>query len=102
MTALGAAETSPQGVETSDRGRKPHPVRVHESLWASSVAPEGVLEWWFAHDGAQVVAGQRLAEVQIEGARHEVITPIDGVLRVMAFAGSVLDPGSVIGKVIPS
>lgn len=77
-------------------------VRVDESLWASAVAPEGVLEWWFAPDGAKVAAGQRLAEVQIEGARHEVVAPATGELRALAFAGSVLDPGSVIGQVIPS
>ena len=78
------------------------PVRVDENLWASAVAPEGVLEWWFAVDGAKVVAGQRLAEVQIEGASHEVTAPAAGELRVSAFAGSVLDPGSVIGQVILS
>ena len=80
----------------------PQPVRIDENLWASAVAPEGVLEWWFVHDGAQVVAGQRLAEVQIEGARHDIVAPAQGILRVMAFAGSVVDPGSQIGKVIPS
>jgi pyruvate/2-oxoglutarate dehydrogenase complex dihydrolipoamide acyltransferase (E2) component len=78
------------------------PVRVDESLWASAVAPEGVLEWWFAPDGAKVAAGQRLAEVQIEGACHEVVAPAAGELRMLAFAGAVLDPGSVIGRVIPS
>ena len=78
------------------------PVRVDENLWASAVAPEGVLERWFAPNGAQVAAGQRLAEVQIEGARHEVVAPAAGELRMLAFAGSVLDPGSVIGRVIPS
>jgi pyruvate/2-oxoglutarate dehydrogenase complex dihydrolipoamide acyltransferase (E2) component len=75
-------------------------VRIDENLWASAVAPEGVLEWWFAFDGAKVVAGQRLAEVQIEGARHEVVAPAAGELRVLAFAGSILDRGSVIGRVI--
>jgi hypothetical protein len=80
----------------------PQFVRVDENLWASAVAPEGVLEWWFTSDGAKVVAGQRLAEVQIEGACHEVVAPAAGELRVMAFAGSILDPGSVIGRVIAS
>lgn len=76
------------------------PVRVEENLWASAVAPEGVLEAWFAPDGAKVAAGQRLAEVSIEGSRHEVVAPAAGELRVLASAGSVLDPGSVIGRVI--
>jgi len=102
MSPLSAAGAQPDSVDTADRPRMPMPVRIDESLWASSVAPEGMLEWWFVHDGSQVVAGQRLAEIRIEGARHEVTAPAHGVLRVMTFAGSVLDPGSVIGRVIPS
>jgi pyruvate/2-oxoglutarate dehydrogenase complex dihydrolipoamide acyltransferase (E2) component len=80
----------------------PQPVRVDENLWASAVAPEGVLEWWFVPDGAQVAAGQRVAEVQIEGVRHEVVAPAAGELSVVVLAGAVLDPGSVIGQVMAS
>jgi plastocyanin len=75
------------------------PIRIDEGLWRAAVAPEGVLEWWFRPDGAQVVAGEKVAQVQIEGAVHDVMAPADGRLCVLAFAGSILDPGAVIGEV---
>ena len=77
-------------------------IRIDESLWSARVAPEGILEQWFRPDGAQVVAGEKLARVQIEGALHEVTSPAAGQLRVLASAGSVLDPGCVIGQVVPA
>lgn len=78
------------------------PIRIDENLWRAAVAPEGVLEWWFRPDGAQVAAGEKVAQVQIEGAIHDVMAPADGKLRVLAFAGAVLDPGAVIGQVSTS
>jgi pyruvate/2-oxoglutarate dehydrogenase complex dihydrolipoamide acyltransferase (E2) component len=77
----------------------PRYVRVDEDLWRTAVAPEGILEWWFHSDGAEVTAGDKLAEVQIEGARHEVVAPAAGKLQVLTFTGSVVDPGCVIGRV---
>jgi hypothetical protein len=74
-------------------------VRVDERLWSTAVAPEGVLEWWFHSDGAEVAVGDKLAEVLIEGASHDVMAPAAGILQVLAFAGSVLDPGCIIGQV---
>jgi len=77
----------------------PQYVRVDEGLWRTAVAPEGILEWWFYSDGAEVAAGDKLAEVQIGGASHEVVAPSAGKLQVLTFAGSVVDPGCIIGRV---
>jgi pyruvate/2-oxoglutarate dehydrogenase complex dihydrolipoamide acyltransferase (E2) component len=74
-------------------------VRVDEDLWGAAVAPEGILEWWFHSDGAEVAAGDKLAEIQIEGASHDIVAPVAGKLQVLTFAGSVVDPGCVIGRV---
>ena len=77
-----------------------HPIRVNEYLWSGAVAPEGILDAWCRDDGAQIAAGDKLAEVEIEGVRHEVTAPAGGQLRVLMFAGAVLDPGDVIGQVV--
>ena len=76
------------------------PIRVDEGLWASVMAPEGTVEWWFHQDGAQVQTGDKLAEVRIEGACHELVAPASGKLQIMAMAGSLIDPGAVIGQVV--
>jgi hypothetical protein len=77
----------------------PHSIRIDERLWTAAVAPEGVLEWWFRADGDEVSAGDRLAEVQIEGAWHELTAPVGGKLEVLALTGYRLDRRSIIGRV---
>ena len=76
-----------------------HPVRVDEALWSAVMAPEGILERWFQPDGAQIQIGQVLAEVSIEGARHEIVAPIAGRLQIILPASALVEPGSVIGQV---
>ena len=77
----------------------PRSIRVDEDLWAAVVAPEGTLEWWFRSEGERVAVGDKLAEVMIEGARHEVVSPRSGCLNMLMLTGSVLDPGCVIGQI---
>lgn len=77
-------------------------VRVAEELWNSSLLPEGELTHWRVADGAKVAGGQALAEVRIEEALHEIISPGVGVLHRQAREGDVVDPGSRIGWVAPS
>jgi hypothetical protein len=50
-------------------------IKVDEALWASSMLPEGIVERWFVADGATVAAGDRIAEIRIEGALHEITAP---------------------------
>jgi hypothetical protein len=54
------------------------PVRVDQNLWAAAVAREGAPEWWLAYAGVKV----------------------SGELRVWALASHVLDPGSLIDRVL--
>ena len=47
-------------------------IKIDEALWASFILPEGILRRWFVVDGASVSAGDLIAEIQIEDARHEI------------------------------
>jgi pyruvate/2-oxoglutarate dehydrogenase complex dihydrolipoamide acyltransferase (E2) component len=73
-------------------------IRVDEALWASSIDPEGILERWFVRDGDHAAAGQKVAEVLIEGARHEIFAPTAGILVCRSDAGALVEPGDLIGE----
>jgi len=74
-------------------------VKVDERLWASSMLPEGIVERWFVADGAIVVAGDRIAEVRIEDALHEINAPRRGQVTIAAKVNSVIEPGAVLASV---
>jgi pyruvate/2-oxoglutarate dehydrogenase complex dihydrolipoamide acyltransferase (E2) component len=73
-------------------------IKVNEALWASSIMPEGVVERWFIADGTVVAAGDRIAEIRIEGALHEIIAPARGRLMIIATANTVVEPGSLLAR----
>jgi pyruvate/2-oxoglutarate dehydrogenase complex dihydrolipoamide acyltransferase (E2) component len=73
-------------------------VRVGESLWASAMLPEGILERWLVSNGASVGRGQAIAEVRIEDALHEIQAPQAGTLTIDLTADSVIEPGAVLGR----
>jgi pyruvate/2-oxoglutarate dehydrogenase complex dihydrolipoamide acyltransferase (E2) component len=77
-----------------------HDVRVDEALWATSILPEGVLERWFIADGATVRRGDRMAEIRIEDALHEITAPASGRLTILAAANSVVEPGSLLAGLV--
>jgi biotin carboxyl carrier protein len=77
-------------------------ITVSEELWRSSMAPLGLHERWRAPDGQTVEAGQPLAEVRIEDALHEIISPARGVFVWSAHAGDVIQPGDRIAWVEPA
>jgi pyruvate/2-oxoglutarate dehydrogenase complex dihydrolipoamide acyltransferase (E2) component len=77
-----------------------HEVRVNDALWASSIFPEGILERWFIADGAIVKRGDRVAEIRIERALHEVTAPASGSLTILAAANSVVEPGSLLAELV--
>ena len=77
-------------------------VRVPETLWADSILPEGVLEVWRRHDGTRVNIGSCLADVRIEDALHEITAPTAGRLHIMVRSNSVIEPGTIIGRIDPS
>jgi pyruvate/2-oxoglutarate dehydrogenase complex dihydrolipoamide acyltransferase (E2) component len=74
-------------------------ITVNEGLWASNMAPKGVLVRWRAHDGQAVMVGQALAEVRIEGALHEILSPCAGLLACSVEAGDLIQPGDRLGWV---
>ena len=74
-------------------------IRIDETLWSGAMAPEGILERWFQPNGAIVLIGEKLAEVTIEGARHEVIAPASGRLAVLADEDAIVEPGVVIASI---
>ena len=74
-------------------------ISVDEDLWASTMAPEGIVERWFVADCAIVAKGDRVVEVRIEDALHEVSSPNSGRLSILATRNAVIEPGSVLGEV---
>ena len=75
-------------------------VKVDEALWASSILPEGTVERWFFTDGAIVTLGDRIAEVRIEGARHEITALASGRLAIVAAANAMIEPGSLLARLV--
>jgi pyruvate/2-oxoglutarate dehydrogenase complex dihydrolipoamide acyltransferase (E2) component len=75
-------------------------VRVDEALWASSMLPEGIVERWFFADGAIVTVGDRIAEVRIEDARHEITALVSGRLTIVAAANAMVEPGSLLARLV--
>lgn len=76
-------------------------LRVPEGLWATTMLPEGVLERWCVPDGAHVAQGQAVAQVRVEGALHDLLSPAAGELSFGRRAGDLVDPGMEIGVVRP-
>ena len=74
-------------------------VTVSESLWNTNRFPEGRLERWRALDGQTVETGQAMAEVRIEDALHEILSPGRGILVVSAHMGDIVQPGDRLGWV---
>ncbi|SDA33940.1 Biotin-requiring enzyme [Methylobacterium sp. UNC378MF] len=74
-------------------------VHVAEELWSTGMLPEGILERWFVADGARVRAGEAVATVRIGEARHDITSPADGRLTLLAPINEVVDPGCIIAEV---
>jgi hypothetical protein len=76
-------------------------LKAAESLWSTSIMPEGCLEHWRVADGARVHLGQALADLRIEGALHEIVAPAAGRLFQSARVNSVVQPGDLLGRLQP-
>jgi pyruvate/2-oxoglutarate dehydrogenase complex dihydrolipoamide acyltransferase (E2) component len=74
-------------------------IKVDEALWASSIFPEGIVERWFAADGAVVASGDRIAELRIENALHEIAAPDSGRLTIVAATNTAIEPGSPLATI---
>ncbi len=60
---------------------------------------EGVVATWFVEEGENVVAGQLLAEVQMDKVSVEVHSPVDGVVRLAVAEQVPVRQGQVIATV---
>ncbi|HEY3545699.1 MAG TPA: lipoyl domain-containing protein [Propionicimonas sp.] len=60
---------------------------------------EGVVATWFVTDRQVVIAGQLLAEVQVDKVAQEVPAPVDGVVRLLAAEGAAVRQGSAIARI---
>jgi hypothetical protein len=72
-------------------------IKVDEALWASTMMPKGILERWFRTTDAIVSRGDQIAEIRIEGAIHEIVSPGSGTLTIVAATNSIVEPGSLLG-----
>jgi len=75
-------------------------INLDEALWQNSMLPEGILERWLVDNGTKVTAGERIAEVRIESALHEIMAPAAGILAILAEQNTVVEPGTTVGRVL--
>ena len=73
-------------------------IRVPESLWTTSLMPEGVLERWLVEDSSAVTAGRTVAAVRIGDMLHGIVAPAAGRLEILAPAGTIVDPGCIVAE----
>jgi pyruvate/2-oxoglutarate dehydrogenase complex dihydrolipoamide acyltransferase (E2) component len=76
-------------------------VRLDEALFENCIVQEAILLAWAVPRGAWVEQGQRLAEVLVEGTRHEIVAPIAGRLAEPVAASTVLEPGDQLCRLDP-
>jgi pyruvate/2-oxoglutarate dehydrogenase complex dihydrolipoamide acyltransferase (E2) component len=74
-------------------------INADQALWATNMLPEGIVERWFVAEGAIAHAGHSVAEVRIEGALHDIVSPVSGRLAIRAPAKNVIEPGSLLATV---
>ena len=74
-------------------------INADQALWATNMLPEGIVERWFVAEGATAQAGHSVAEVRIEGALHDIVSPVSGRLTILAPANNVIEPGSLLATV---
>jgi pyruvate/2-oxoglutarate dehydrogenase complex dihydrolipoamide acyltransferase (E2) component len=60
---------------------------------------EGVVGTWFVNDGETVVAGQVIAEAQVEKVSQDVEAPVAGVLHQLVAEGVGVRQGTPIATI---
>lgn len=60
---------------------------------------EGTIREWLVEDGTAVTAGQPIYLLETEKTEAEIEAPADGVLRIEAETGEVLEVGTPIGEI---
>lgn len=72
-------------------------ITVPTDLWESD--DQAVVTVWLAQDGATVSKGDLLAEIMCVKIQHEIRSPADGTLSIVAEADAIVSKGDVIGRV---
>ena len=76
-------------------------VKVPSEFWSSSIMPEGFIEEWLQPTGSHVEAGQPVVAIRVESMLHRLPAPTTGFLQANCKVNSVVDPGTVIGQILP-
>jgi pyruvate/2-oxoglutarate dehydrogenase complex dihydrolipoamide acyltransferase (E2) component len=71
-------------------------INADQALWRNSMLPEGILDRWLIVDGDTARAGHAIAQVRIEGALHDIVAPVTGLLSISAPKLSVIKPGFLL------
>ena len=74
-------------------------IKAAETLWASSMLPEGILEKWLVADGAVVATGDPVVEIRIEQGLHMILATASGRLTALAAEDDIIEPGAVLATV---
>jgi pyruvate/2-oxoglutarate dehydrogenase complex dihydrolipoamide acyltransferase (E2) component len=77
-------------------------INVDEALWATSMLPEGFVVRWLVDDGTLVSTGERIAEIRIEDALHEITAPASGKISIVAPRNAVIEPGALLATLASS
>ncbi len=72
-------------------------VVVPSDLWEDD--SQAVITTWLARDGADVRAGDLLAEIMVEKVQFEIRAPEAGRLTVLRGADDVVSKGDVIARI---
>ena len=73
------------------------PIVIADDLWEGDA--EAGITSWLVSDGAEVAAGDLVAEVMSEKAQFEIEAPVAGVLKIIEEEDAVIAKGAVIGQV---
>lgn len=72
---------------------------VQPDLWVSRMLPEGIVEKWLVADGASVASDDPVVDVRIENQLRRLKSPETGRLTIYVRQNSIVEPGTVIGRV---
>jgi len=60
---------------------------------------QAVITVWLVQDGATVAAGDLVAEIMCVKTQHEIRSPSNGVLSIVATVDSVVSKGDVMARI---
>jgi pyruvate/2-oxoglutarate dehydrogenase complex dihydrolipoamide acyltransferase (E2) component len=60
---------------------------------------EGTISEWCAEDGATVVEGQPLYNIELDKSTNEIESPASGTLRIVGEVGGVYAVGALIATI---